>query len=203
MSDSVSNRWRAAGIKLLLFLLCLLPFLYLLWDAFNGNLGANPVEALTHRSGDWTLRMLLVTLAVTPLRRTTGCSLLRHRRMLGLFSFFYAVVHLTIYVWIDQVFLWDEIVEDIIKRSYITVGFTALMILLPLAVTSTRGMQRRLGKRWKSLHKGAYIAAALGCLHFLWLTRADTLEPYIYIAVFVVLMLLRLKREQIPGFLRR
>ena len=125
-----------AAIKLLLFLLCLLPFLFLLWDAFSGNLGANPVEELTHRSGDWTLRMLLVTLAVTPLRRATGYSLLRHRRMLGLFSFFYAIVHLVIYVWIDQVFLWDEIVADIIKRPYITFGFTALVILLPLAVTS-------------------------------------------------------------------
>ncbi len=197
------NRLDAAAVKPLLFLLCLSPFLYLLWDAFNGNLGANPVEELTHRSGDWTLRMLLITLAVTPLRRTTGYSLLRHRRMLGLFSFFYAIVHLTIYVWIDQVFLWDEIVADIIKRPYITVGFTALVILLPLAATSTRGMQRRLGKRWKSLHKGIYIAAVLACLHFLWLTRADTLEPYIYISVFAVLMLLRLKREQIPGFFRR
>jgi sulfoxide reductase heme-binding subunit YedZ len=199
----VRNRLDAAAVKALLFLLCLSPFLYLLWDAFNGNLGANPVEELTHRSGDWTLRMLLITLAVTPLRRTTGYSLLRHRRMLGLFSFFYAIVHLTIYVWIDQVFLWDEIVADIIKRPYITVGFTALVILLSLAVTSTRGMQRRLGKRWKSLHKGIYIAAVLACLHFLWLTRADTLEPYIYIVIFAVLMLLRLKSEQIPGFFRR
>ncbi|MEJ2309620.1 MAG: sulfoxide reductase heme-binding subunit YedZ [Gammaproteobacteria bacterium] len=178
--------------KVPLFLLCLVPFGLLLLRAANNDLGANPVEALTHETGDWALRFLLASLAVTPLRMLTGKAwLLRYRRMLGLFAFFYAVAHFVIYLWIDQAFLWTEIAADIIKRPYITVGFAAFLILLPLAVTSTKGMVRRLGRRWAMLHRSVYAAALLAVLHFLWLVKADYREPGIYLAIFILLMLFR------------
>ena len=178
--------------KALLFLLCLAPLGLLLLRAVNMELGANPVERLTHETGDWALRFLLASLAVTPLRMLTGKAwLLRYRRMLGLFAFFYAVTHFIIYLWIDQAFLWPEIAADIIKRPYITLGFAAFLILLPLAATSTKGMVRRLGRRWAILHRSVYAAAFLAVLHFLWLVKADYREPGIYLAVFILLMLFR------------
>lgn len=121
---------------------------------------------------------------------------MRYRRMLGLFAFFYAVLHVTIYFWIDQSLLWTEILADIVKRPYITVGFSAFVILIPLALTSTKGMMRRLGKRWKKLHRGIYLSAGLGVIHFLWLTRADTREPMIYLGIFVLLMLFRVRKTR-------
>jgi sulfoxide reductase heme-binding subunit YedZ len=161
--------------------------------AVQDNLGANPVEVLTHSSGEWALRFLLITLMVTPLRTISGWSwLLRYRRMLGLFAFFYAVMHFVIYIWIDQSFLWEEILADIIKRPYITVGFAALLMLVPLAITSTKKMIRRLGKRWSTLHQLAYVAAIGGAIHFLWLTRADYREPAIYLVVYLIVMAMRL-----------
>jgi len=178
--------------KPVIFFLCLTPFLLLLFDTLQGRLGVNPVETLTHRTGDWTLRFLLITLAVTPLRVLLRYQRLqKYRRMLGLFAFFYACLHLTVYLWIDQSFWWGEIAADILKRPYITVGFAAFLILLPLALTSTRAMMRRLGRRWGVLHQGIYIAALLGCLHFLWLTRADYREPLLYLGIFLLLMLVR------------
>lgn len=178
--------------KPVLFLLCLLPLGLLVLRAINNELGANPVEALTHETGDWALRFLLLSLAVTPLRIMTGKAwLIRYRRMLGLFAFFYAMTHFVIYLWIDQSFLWPEIIADIVKRPYITIGFAAFLILLPLAVTSTKGMVRRLGRRWSQLHRGVYVAAFLGVLHFLWLVKADYREPGIYLVVFLLLMLPR------------
>ncbi|MGD8557013.1 MAG: protein-methionine-sulfoxide reductase heme-binding subunit MsrQ, partial [Chromatiales bacterium] len=158
----------------------------------NNDLGANPVETLTHDTGDWALRFLLLSLAVTPLRLLTRRAwLIRYRRMLGLFAFFYAFLHFTVYLWIDQSFLWSEIAADILKRPYITMGFAAFLILLPLAATSTKGMVRRLGKRWASLHRLVYPAALLAILHFIWLTRADYREPGVYLALFLLLMLFR------------
>lgn len=179
--------------KPFLFLLCLVPLGFLLLRTINNDLGANPVEVLTHETGDWALRFLLITLAITPLRMMAGQGwLIRYRRMLGLFAFFYALLHFAIYLWIDQAFLWSEIAADIVKRPYITIGFAAFLILLPLALTSTRSMVRRLGKRWPVLHKSVYVAALLGVLHFLWLVKADYREPGLYLLIFIVLMLFRM-----------
>ena len=188
-----SLQQRIRWSKPVIFLTCLLPLSLLVLRAVNNDLGANPVEALTHDTGDWALRFLLISLAVTPLRLLTGMSwLIRYRRMLGLFAFFYALVHFAIYLWIDQAFLWSEIIADILKRPYITLGFAALMILVPLAMTSTKGMVRRLGKRWISLHRLVYASALLAILHFIWLVKADYREPGLYLVIFLLLMLFRI-----------
>lgn len=189
-----SDRLVSRVLKPALFLAALIPFALLLADAFGGRLGANPVETITHRTGDWTLRMLLVTLAVTPMRRLTGWNALaRLRRMLGLYAFFYACLHFLTYIWLDQFFDLGAVVEDVVKRPYITVGFTTFLLLLPLAATSTNAMARRLGgRRWRRLHRLAYVTAAGGILHFLWLVKADLREPAIYLAVFAILMTARI-----------
>lgn len=175
-------------IKPLLFIICLVPFIVLTIGAVNDTLGVNPVEKLTLETGEWTLRLLLLTLAITPLRRISGhVWLIKLRRMLGLFTFFYACLHFTTYIWLDQFFDWQEILIDIPKRPFITVGFAAFVLLIPLALTSTNSMMRLLKKRWVQLHKLIYVIAVLGCLHFLWVVKADTLEPLIY---FVILLLL-------------
>jgi methionine sulfoxide reductase heme-binding subunit len=175
-----------------LFLVCLIPLCDLIWRGASGTLGANPVEALIHGTGDWTLRLLLITLAATPLRQMTGWAwLIRYRRMLGLFAFFYAVLHLTAYVWLDQFFAWHVILEDILKRPYITVGFAAFLLLVPLAVTSTRGWIRTLGPRWKRLHRAVYLTALLGVIHYIWLVKADLLKPLIYAVILAVLLACR------------
>lgn len=174
------------------FLAALLPALLLVTDTLRDRLGANPIEAITHRTGWWALSLLLVTLAVTPLRRITGWNgVARYRRMLGLFAFTYATLHFLTYLVLDQFFAWSFIVEDVLERPYITVGFTSFVLLIPLAVTSTRGWIRRLGARWQRLHRLAYVAAAGGVLHFLWLVKADLREPLLYLAVFALLMLAR------------
>ena len=179
--------------KPLLFGLCLLPFAVLVFLGIQDQLGANPIEAITHFTGDWTLYFLLITLAVTPLRKLSGHNeLLRYRRMLGLFAFFYACLHFSTYLVLDQFFDFDEIYRDIVKRPYITVGFTAFILLIPLALTSTKGMMRRLGKNWKKLHTLIYIIGTLGILHFLWLVKADILEPVIFGTILVLLLFLRL-----------
>ena len=188
-------RDRISALKPLLFAVCLAPLAWLLWDALHDGLGADPVAQLEHRSGDWALRLLLTTLAITPLRRLTGrAELLRLRRMLGMFAFFYACVHLTIYVVIDLGGYWSQLFADIVKRPYITVGFTAWLLLIPLAVTSTRGMMRRLGRNWQRLHRLVYVIAPLAVLHFLWLVKADHREPLIYLAILSLLMLARVLR---------
>jgi len=180
--------------KPLLFLISLLPLALIGWDGWRGTLGANPIETLSHRSGDWALRLLLITLSVTPLVRLFGWTwLMRLRRMLGLFTFFYATLHLLNYLVLDQFFDWSEIAADIVKRPYITVGFATYLLLLPLALTSTNGMIRRLGgQRWRSLHSLVYPAALLAVLHFLWLVKADLLEPFSYGVVLLLLLLFRL-----------
>ncbi len=180
-------------LKVVLWGLCLAPALHLGWDAVHDGLGANAVEAITHRTGDWTLRLLLVTLAMTPLKRLTGWVWpLRTRRLLGLFAFFYACLHFSTYLMLDQFFQWAAIVEDVAERPYITVGFTAFMLLIPLAATSTRGMMRRLGRNWQRLHRSVYVVAGLGVLHFLWLVKADYREPIAYLLILSVLLGVRI-----------
>ncbi|WP_295437201.1 sulfite oxidase heme-binding subunit YedZ [uncultured Thiodictyon sp.] len=186
--------------KPLVFLLCLLPLALLGWRIAAGRLGANPVEAVLHFTGAWGLRLLLVTLAVTPLRRLTGRGwLLRFRRMLGLFAFFYVVLHVAVYLVLDRGLAWEEIVTDLAKRPYIMVGFAAFVLLVPLAVTSTRGWVRRLGRRWQLLHRSVYLIAVLGVLHFLWLVKADLREPLIYAAVLAVLLAARVPWPRLGG----
>ncbi|MBW8370435.1 MAG: sulfoxide reductase heme-binding subunit YedZ [Thiobacillus sp.] len=179
--------------KLWVFGVCLLPLLRLIVLGSIDGLGANPIEFITRSTGTWTLTGLLVTLSVTPLRRLTGRSdLIRYRRMFGLFTFFYAALHFVTYVWLDQFFDPAAIAKDVVKRPFITVGFTAFMLLIPLAATSTHAMMRRLGRRWQQLHRLVYPIALLGVTHYLWLVKKDLTEPLIYGAVLVVLLALRL-----------
>lgn len=179
--------------KPLVFTLCLVPFATLVYYGLTDQLTANPIESITHFTGDWTLYFLLITLSVTPLRTLTGInSLIRFRRMLGLFTFFYACLHFTTYFVLDQFFDFTAIVEDVIERPYITVGFTAFVLLIPLAITSTKKMAIRLGNRWRQLHTLIYPITGLGLLHYYWLVKADTRIPVTLAIVFVVLMLLRL-----------
>jgi sulfoxide reductase heme-binding subunit YedZ len=174
-------------------LACLLPLARLIALGASGGLGANPIEFITRSTGTWTLIGLLVTLSVTPLRRLTGrADLIRYRRMLGLFTFFYACLHFTTYVWLDQFFAPAAIAKDIVKRPFITVGFTAFVLLIPLAATSTHAMMRRLGRRWQQLHRLIYPIALLGVVHFLWLVKKDLTEPLVYGAILVLLLALRL-----------
>ncbi len=189
--------------KLLLFIAALTPALWLLIAALGGNLGANPIEAITRSLGDWALRFLLLTLAVTPLRRLTGWGwLLGYRRMLGLYCFFYASLHLLSYIVLDQFFYWPEIWADIIKRPYITVGMVSFLLLIPLAITSTSGWMRRLGKNWKRLHRLVYLIAIGGVVHYYMLVKADTSDPLFYAAILFVLLAMRLKIPQRATFRR-
>lgn len=188
----VSERSLRWGIKPVVFLSCLIPLLWMAWDIVQGQLSANPIEDITHRTGDWALRFLLITLTVTPLRRLSGqVWLLRLRRMLGLYAFFYALLHFLTYLWLDQQFLFSEILIDIGKRPYITVGFSAFVLLIPLAVTSNRYAMRRLGRRWQGLHRSVYIIATFGVLHYLWLVKADSREPIIYALILIALLGIR------------
>jgi len=168
-------------IKFILWPLCLAPFALLAFGAFNLfglDLGANPVEEILHTLGRWGLRFLLVTLSITPLRRLTGQNwLISLRRLLGLFAFFYVLMHFLVYFFLDQTMNLQAIIEDILERPYITLGMTGLVLLLPLVLTSTRGMMRRLGKRWQKLHRLVYVIAILGVWHFYWQVKADILEP--------------------------
>ena len=175
--------------KPLVFAASLLPLIWLVWLGWQDQLGANPVETLSHRTGDSSLRFLLLTLAVTPLRRLTGWNgLQRFRRMLGLFAFFYVCLHFGVYLIFDQFFDWRAIVADIAKRPYITVGFAGWLLLIPLAVTSTNGMIKRLGRNWRRLHRLVYLIGALGVLHYLWLVKADLTEPLYYGGILSVLL---------------
>lgn len=186
-------RWFSCSVKPLVFVASLVPLAWLLWLAWQGQLGTNPVETLSHRTGDWSLRFLLLTLAVTPLRRLSGWNgLQRLRRMLGLFAFFYVCLHFAVYLVFDQFFDWQAIVADIAKRPYITVGFAAFLLLIPLAVTSTNGMMKRLGKDWLRLHRLVYLIAVLGVLHYAWLVKADLREPLLYGGLLALLLGYRL-----------
>ncbi|MFO7694387.1 MAG: protein-methionine-sulfoxide reductase heme-binding subunit MsrQ [Vicinamibacterales bacterium] len=186
---------RAARLlRPLVFAASLGPLVYLAAGVLQGTLGANPIEAITRSTGVWTLRFMLLTLAVTPLRILSGWNdVIRVRRMLGLFVFFYASLHLATYLWLDQFFDWAAIVKDVAKRPFITAGFSAYVLLVPLALTSTAGMIRRLGGRaWRRLHRLAYVAAAAGIVHYWWLVKLDTRPPRNYGILLAVLLLVRL-----------
>ena len=182
--------------KPVVFLACLLPLLILMLQAFavgGLGLGANPIEKLLHELGRWGLKFLLITLAITPLRRWTGWVwLLRFRRMLGLFAFFYTVLHFLCYAVLDQRLDVAAIVEDIVKRPYITLGMLGLLLLIPLAVTSTKGMMRRMGRRWQSLHRLVYLIAIAGVGHFYWQEKLDTLDASIYALILAFLLAVRI-----------
>ncbi len=182
-----------AVIKVAVFLLCLLPAIDLAIGWQNDALGANPIEFLSRAGGEWTLRFLLITLAVTPLRRLSGLHwLLRLRRMLGLFAFAYGVAHFMTWLWLDQFFDWAAITHDILERPFITVGFAALVLMTPLALTSNRFAIRRMGgRKWQALHRSVYGIAILGVMHFWWLVKADVLEPLVYGLVLAALLGMR------------
>lgn len=183
---------RSIYAKPVVHLLCLLPFAGLVWAAFNDGLGANPVEKLTHETGDWTLRFLLITLGLTPLRQWTGQpAWIRFRRMLGLYTFFYVSCHFSIWFIADHSLDLASMFEDIVKRPYITLGFSAFVLMIPLAITSNQAMIRSLGRKWKSLHQLVYLIILLGVLHFIWLVKADYLEPSIYAIIAMILLVHR------------
>ena len=180
--------------KAAVWMLCLTPAGLLIWRAFTGGLGANPIEFITLRTGFWTLVLIMVTLAVTPVRRVTGWHrIIQFRRMLGLFAFFYATLHFLTYVTLDLFFDFSAIGADIVKRPYITVGFTAFLLLVPLAFTSTKGWIRRLGRNWLRLHRLLYVSAALAVLHFYWKksAKSDIGEPLIFAGILATLLLFR------------
>jgi len=200
MHALLNSKWS----KPLVFLICLAPLAALGWRALHGELTANPIEFITHATGDWTLRFLIITLCVTPFRNALHLpELIRFRRMLGLFTFFYACLHFTTYIWLDKFFDLSEMWKDIAKRKYITVGFTAFLLLIPLAITSTAGWIRRLGgKRWQQLHRLIYFSAALGVIHYYWLVKSAVIRPLTYGVIVAVLLLWRLfsslsKRKQL------
>ena len=178
--------------KPVIFLLCLLPLAWLLLRAFeigSFDLGANPIEELLHELGRWGLKLLFLSLAITPLRRWTGWNwLLRFRRMLGLFAFFYILLHFLTYAVLDQGLELALVIEDVIERPYITLGMTGLLLLLPLAATSTKGMMRRLGRRWQKLHRLVYVIAIVGTWHFYWQVKLDTLDAIVYAFILAILL---------------
>src|SRR3989475_11394683 len=183
-------RW----FKPIIFLACLGPLARLGWKAYNQALGANPIEVITHSTGDWILIFLLITLAVTPVRKLTGqLWLIRYRRMFGLFAFFYATLHFLTYIWLDKFFDIHEMLADIAKRRFITVGFTGFVLLIPLALTSTKGWIRRLGgKRWQLLHRLVYFSAIAGVIHYYWLVKSDIRLPLLYGTLVGMLLLWRI-----------
>lgn len=177
--------------KPIVFIVCLVPAVLVVTDAFEitGRLGANPIEEIQDRFGNWALRFIMITLAVTPLRKLTGRNwLVRFRRMLGLFAFFYAFTHFLVWLLLDQRLLLSAIAEDIFERPFITIGFTALLVLVAMAVTSTLGMRKRLGRRWQQLHYGIYAVGVLGVWHYWWQVKLDIGEPLIYACILAALL---------------
>lgn len=184
----------ARYFKPIVFLACLAPLGRLVWRGLHADLGANPIETITHGTGDWTLIFLLVTLSITPLRKLTRQYwLINFRRMFGLFAFFYGCLHLMTYVWLDKFFDVHEMLADIAKRRFITAGMTAFTLMIPLALTSTKWSIRKLGgKRWQALHRLIYFSAAAGVIHYIWLVKADKKKPLEYAAVLGALILYRI-----------
>jgi sulfoxide reductase heme-binding subunit YedZ len=199
----ITSKWT----KVFVFLLCLLPFFGLIDRALHNKLGANPVEFLQHATGDWTLRFLVFTLCITPFRKLFNLpDLIRFRRMLGLFAFFYVCLHFLTYLGPDQSFDLAAMWKDVAKRPFITVGFLGFVLLIPLALTSTAGWIRRLGgKRWQMLHRAIYISAVAGVIHYYWLVKSDVRKPVFYGALVGILLLWRLaswiskRRSQAPA----
>jgi sulfoxide reductase heme-binding subunit YedZ len=179
--------------KILIFLAALVPLERLVWKFFHDALGANPVEVITHSTGDWTLILIMVTLSITPLRKwTKQYWLIGVRRMIGLFAFFYGCLHFTTYLWLDKFFDVHEMIKDVYKRPFITAGFTAFVLMIPLALTSTQGWIRRLGKNWQRLHRLIYVTAIAGVVHYIWLVKADLRKPLQYAFVLSVLLIYRI-----------
>jgi methionine sulfoxide reductase heme-binding subunit len=198
----LASKW----IKVVVFPLCLLPIALLVWRGFHGDLTANPSEFLEQRTGDWTLRFVVITLSITPLRKILRLpELIRFRRMLGLFAFFYGAMHFTAWSWFDKFFDWPGMWADVHKRPYITVGFTGFVLMIPLAITSTAGWIRRLGgRRWQRLHRAIYITATAGIIHYYWLVKSDVRRPIEYGLVVALLLAWRLgswviRRKQVVG----
>ena len=184
--------------KPIVFLACLLPAALIVGDTFEitGGLGANPIEEIQDRFGNWALRFIMIALAVTPLRQVTGWNwMARFRRMLGLFAFFYVLMHFLVWLILDQGLLLSAIAEDVFKRPFITLGMLALVLLSAMAATSTTGMRRRLGRRWQALHNSVYVVAVLGVWHYWWQVKLDTREPMVYAAILAVLLGFRLWRR--------
>ena len=198
------SRRLSQSSKGLVLLLGLMPFCFLVWDSVTGGLSVNPVEDITHRTGDWALRFILVALAVTPVRWISGWnSIIRYRRMVGLLAFFYASLHFSTYIVFDHFFDVSSIFEDVAERKYVTAGFVGFVLMLPLAITSTQGWIRRLGKRWALLHRLIYVVAIAGVVHFLWLVKLENSEPLVYAAVLAVLLGSRLIRYYLAEASRR
>jgi sulfoxide reductase heme-binding subunit YedZ len=199
----LTSKWT----KVVIFLICLVPFIELVWRAFHSGLGANPVEFVQHATGDWTLRFLIFTLSITPLRKLLNLpDLIRFRRMLGLFAFFYVCLHFLTYLGPDQSFDLTGMWKDVAKRPYVTVGFTAFVLLIPLALTSTAWSIRRLGgRRWRQLHRAIYISAICGVVHYYWLVKSDVRKPLFYAALVSLLLAWRIvdwflpRKKQIPA----
>lgn len=188
---------RSKWTKVALWLACLAPAVWLAYGIFTNNLGPNPIEAITRGTGDWTLRILLASLAITPARRLLRQpDLIRFRRMLGLWAFFYAFLHLMTWVWLDKFFDPAEMWADVVKRKFVTAGMAGFLCLLPLALTSTTGWIRRLGKNWQRLHRLAYVAAAAGVVHYWWLVKSDIRLPAMYGAILLALLALRLVKAR-------
>jgi methionine sulfoxide reductase heme-binding subunit len=190
-----------AFIKPSILVLALTPLALLVWNVSHGQTSANPAEDILLTTGIWAFRFLLASLSITPLRRLTGWNrLIQYRRMLGLLAFFYACVHLTSYLAFDRLFKFDEIAEDIAKRPFITLGMVAFALMLPLAVTSTKGWIRRLGRRWQLLHRLVYLSAIAAALHFIWKVKVVIGEPIYYAAILAVLLIFRLYVRLAPAF---
>ncbi len=207
MNSILTSKWT----KVAVFVSCLVPLGILVREGFTAGLGANPVEFIEHATGDWTLRFLAITLAITPFRKLLGLPLLiRYRRMVGLFAFFYGCLHFSTYLIFDQMLSLSEMWQDVMKRRYITLGFTGFMLLVPLAVTSTAGWIRRLGgRRWQRLHQAIYLTAVAGVIHYYWLVKSDVRQPLLYAGIIGVLLAWRLfkwmrerTREPAPRRLR-
>jgi len=183
------NRW----VKVLVFILCLVPVAWLGWRGWRQDLSANPIEFITRYTGDWTLRFLVFTLAITPLRKLLGLpDLIKFRRMIGLFAFFYGCLHFTTYIWLDKFFDLGEMLHDVVKRPFITAGFTAFALMIPLAITSTTGWIRRMGgKRWQMLHRLVYLSAIAGSVHYYWLVKSAITRPVFYMSLVALALAIR------------
>ena len=180
-------------IKPAVFLLSLVPLALLVYSVLTGGAGANPVETVERTTGEWTLRFICLSLMATPLSRLFKKAWpVRLRRMIGLFAFFYAALHLLSYVWLDHWFAWSDILADVVERPYITAGFLSFLILLPLAATSNRWSVKKLARRWNTLHRWVYLAAVLGVIHYVWLTKGDQLEPVVYLLIIIGLLVYRM-----------